>query len=405
MVFADSPGYSAASAAEHSGNAGVACALGQWLSATAAFTWQPASNDFSASAQLSEILGLKSSERPKFTTLLSRVHPEDVAAFRARLAHPGAGDITYELRLLLPDRTIRLVRVVWRATSDAADREIQGAIQDVTQLRECEAALAQARSDLAYAARVMSLGALSASIAHEIKQPLSGIITNAGTCLRMLAADPPDFAGARETARRTLRDGNRASAVITRLRALFTQKTVSGERVDLNEVAQEAITLALGDLHHRQITVRTQLSEELAPLRADRIQLHQVILNLILNAADAMADIEDHPRQLLICTQPAGPDRVQLSVVDTGTGLPAPETRLFEPFYTTKSDGMGIGLSISRAIIESHGGRLWASANQGPGATFCFCIPCNPRNPVPAPAFDPALANSTAPARAGAALW
>lgn len=243
------------------------------------------------------------------------------------------------------------------------------------QLAQVEEALRQAQADLAYAARVMSLGALSASIAHEIKQPLSGIITNAGTCLRMLAADPPDVAGARETARRTLRDGNRASDVITRLRALFTRKSVSDETADLNQLALDAVTLALSDLQCRRIVVVTDLAQELPSVRGDRIQLHQVILNLILNAADAMAGVDDRPRLLKIRTQREGDERVLLCVEDTGTGFATQAAQLFQPFYTTKTDGMGIGLSISRAIIDSHGGRLWATMNEGPGATFWFCIP------------------------------
>jgi signal transduction histidine kinase len=243
-------------------------------------------------------------------------------------------------------------------------------------LAQVEEALRQARADQAYAARVMSLGALSASIAHEIKQPLSGIITNAGTCLRMLAADPPDIAGARETARRTLRDGNRASDVITRLRALFTRRTANDETADLNQLALEAVTLALSDLQCRRVMVVTDLAQELPAVRGDRIQLHQVILNLILNAADAMGSVDERPRRLKIRTQRESPDRVLLCVEDTGTGFAAHEARLFDPFYTTKSDGMGIGLSISRAIIDMHGGRLWATQNEGPGATFWFCVPC-----------------------------
>jgi signal transduction histidine kinase len=243
-------------------------------------------------------------------------------------------------------------------------------------LAQSRQALAEARTDLAYAARVMSIGTLSASIAREIKQPLSGIIINASACLRKLAADPPDLAGARETAKRTLRDSNRAAAVVDRLRTLFTKKTVSGERVDLNQLAQEAVTLALTDLQRRRVNVRTEFRGALPAVRGDRIQLHQVILNLILNAADAMECVEDRPRELKIRTDREGADRVLVAVEDNGTGFAAHEARLFEPFYSSKIDGMGIGLAVSHAIIDGHGGRLWATANEGPGATFCFCIPC-----------------------------
>jgi signal transduction histidine kinase len=229
---------------------------------------------------------------------------------------------------------------------------------------------------LAHMARVMSLGVLSASIAHEVSQPLSGIIANASTCLRMLAADPPDIDGARETARRTLRDGKRASDVIARLRVLFTQSDAVMDRVDLNEVAREVIALLLNELQRSRVILRSEFADDLAPVTGDRVQLQQVILNLLLNAADAMRDVEDRPRQLVIRTERDEGDRVRLSVQDSGVGLePQAMDRLFEPFYSTKSEGMGIGLAVSRSIIESHRGRLWAAANEGPGATFSFSVP------------------------------
>jgi signal transduction histidine kinase len=354
-------------------------AQSQRLGSTGAFAWRLATDEFVCSEQLCQILGFDSNSSVSFALLLSRVHPDDLATLRGRLERlrSEGADIADEFRLLMPDRTVSHVRIAARAIPDPQGRwDFIGAIQDVTQQRRCKEALAEARTDLAYAARVMSIGALSASIVHEIKQPLSGIITNAGACLRMLAADPPDVAGARETAKRTLRDGNRASDVVTRLRGLFSKKTVSGEMVDLNQLALEVLTLALGDLQQRRIIVRTELTAELPTVQGDRIQLHQVILNLILNAADAMTSVDDRPRRLKIRTERDDAGSVCLSVEDSGTGFAAHEARLFEPFYTTKSDGMGIGLSVSQTIVVSHGGRLWATANEGPGATFCFCIPC-----------------------------
>jgi C4-dicarboxylate-specific signal transduction histidine kinase len=255
--------------------------------------------------------------------------------------------------------------------------ESLGATQDVTQHRLAEEALDRARSELARVARVTSLGALAASIAHEVNQPLSGIITNAGTCVRMLDADPPNVDGARETARRTIRDGNRASEVITRLRALFGKRDTSTESVNLNEAAREVIALSLGELQRNRVTLRAEFADELPSVTGDRVQLQQVILNLFLNAFDAMRGVDDRPRQLVIQTERDGGDRVRLSVQDAGVGLdPQSLDRLFEAFYTTKIGGMGIGLSVSRSIIESHHGHLWATPNQGPGATFSFSLPC-----------------------------
>jgi len=206
---------------------------------------------------------------------------------------------------------------------------------------------------------------------------LSGIVTNASTCLRMLDANPPNLEGARETARRTIRDGNRASEVITRLRGLFSRKSATFEPFDLNEAVEEVIALLLSELQRNRIVLRPDLAADLPAVLGDRIQVQQVILNLIRNGSDAMSTVDDRPRDLLIKTESDEGSGVRLSVKDTGVGFdPQSEEQLFEAFYTTKGDGMGIGLSVSRSIMESHRGRLWAVRNEGPGATFLFSIPC-----------------------------
>jgi signal transduction histidine kinase len=193
----------------------------------------------------------------------------------------------------------------------------------------------------------------------------------------MLDGDPANIDGARETARRTLRDGNRAADVISRLRALFSKKEFTLEPLDLNEAAREVIALSLSDLQRNRVIVRSEFAEDLPPVIGDRVQLQQVILNLLRNASDAMVGIDDRPRDLLITTRRQGDEGVRLSVQDSGIGaLPQDLQKLFEAFYTTKSGGMGIGLSVSRSIIERHHGRLWAEANSGPGATFFFSVPC-----------------------------
>ena len=253
-----------------------------------------------------------------------------------------------------------------------------GTSTDIDDRKRAEDALNKARAELAHVAQVTTLSTLTASIAHEVNQPLSGIVTNASTCLRMLDANPPNLEGARETARRTIRDGNRASEVITRLRGLFSRKSATFEPFDLNEAVEEVIALLLSELQRNRIVLRPDLAADLPAVLGDRIQVQQVILNLIRNGSDAMSTVDDRPRDLLIKTESDEGSGVRLSVKDTGVGFdPQSEEQLFEAFYTTKGDGMGIGLSVSRSIMESHRGRLWAVRNEGPGATFLFSIPCS----------------------------
>jgi signal transduction histidine kinase len=208
-------------------------------------------------------------------------------------------------------------------------------------------------------------------------------MTNAGTCLRMLADDPPNLEGARETVRRTIRDGRRASDVITRLRALFAKKETTTEPVDLNDAAREVIALSLSELQRNRVVLRPELADDLRWVTGDRIQPQQVILNLILNASQAMRDVDDRPRELIVRTERDEDQRVRLTVRDVGVGFePERADKLFETFYTTKSGGMGIGLAVSRTIIEAHRGRLWAERNDGAGATFSFSVPCRSEDVV-----------------------
>jgi len=231
--------------------------------------------------------------------------------------------------------------------------------------------------ELAHANRIATLGQLSASIAHEINQPLTGIITNCGTALRLLASDPVNPDGAREALQRTMRDGNRAADVTARLRALFNKQEPASESVDLNEATRDVIALSLAELQANRAIVRTELPEDLPPVTGDRVQLQQVVLNLLRNAVDAMNTVDDRPRDLLIRTEREDGDWVRLSVKDAGVGFdPHTIDELFKAFYSTKNDGMGVGLSVSRSIIENHEGRLWVALNDGPGATFSFSLPC-----------------------------
>ena len=353
---------------------------GQQLARMGNFSWQVATKNITWSEQLYRIFDFESSVPMTLELIAKRVHPDDMPMIydMAERAERGERDFEYEHRLLMPDRSIKHLHVVAHRTYDQDGRlEYIGAVQDVTERRLSEEALSKVRSELAHVTRVTSLGTLTASIAHEVNQPLSGIITNASTCLRMLAADPPNVEGARETARRTIRDGNRASEVISRLRALFGKKEPTNEPVDLNEAAREVIALSLSELHRKQVVSQSDFDEDLPTVMGDRVQLQQVILNLLLNASDAMNDIADRPRLVVIKTEPYEGNHVRLTVKDAGVGLePENVGKLFDAFYTTKNSGMGIGLSVSRSIIESHHGRLWAMPNEDePGATFSFSIP------------------------------
>ncbi|HYL13373.1 MAG TPA: PAS domain-containing protein [Terriglobales bacterium] len=353
---------------------------GQNLSRIGSFSWKVATDEITWSEQLYRIYQFEIGVPVTLELIRTRVHREDLTLYEKMIeqARNGRNDFEWQYRLVMPDQSIKYLHAVAHATRDQDGQlEYIAAVQDVTARRMSEEALGKARSELAKVARVTSLGVLTASIAHEINQPLSGIITNASTCLRMLSADPPNVEGARETARRTIRDGNRASDVITRLRTLYSKKDPQPEWMDLNEAAREVTSLLLSELQRNRVILRQEFAEDLPPVRGDRIQLQQVMLNLLRNASDAMSAVDDRPRELVIRTERDDSARVRLSVKDAGVGFPPQASdKLFEAFYTTKNDGMGIGLSISRSIIEAHHGRLWARPNDGPGATFLFAIPC-----------------------------
>jgi len=357
-------------------------AEGQRLSRMGCCCWRVETNEFTWSEELHRIFGFERDVPVTLDLIGTRVHPEDIPLLNDMVerARGAVRDFEYEYRLLMPDDSVKYLHMIAHGIRDNDGRlEYVGAVQDVTQRKISEEALAKARSELAHVASVTSLATLTASIAHEVNQPLSGIVTNAGTCLRMLTLDPPNVDGARETARRTIRDGNRASDVITRLRALFSKKHTLAERVHLNDAAREVIALSLSELQRNRVILRSELADDLPLVTGDRVQLQQVILNLLRNASDAMHTVHDRPRELLIRTERDEGDRVLLSVKDAGVGFdPQTADRLFETFYTTKIDGMGVGLYVSRSIIESHQGRLWATLNNGPGATFSFFIPRGP---------------------------
>jgi PAS domain S-box-containing protein len=247
--------------------------------------------------------------------------------------------------------------------------------RDITDRKHAEEALRQAQTDLAHASRLTTMGEFTASLAHEVKQPIAAAVTDANTCVRWITRDEPDLKEAREAAWRIVKDAKRAAEIINRVRLLFKKGTPQRESVDVNEVAREMIVLLGDEASRHSISVRTELAEDLPHVIGDRVQLQQVLMNLIVNGVDAMHDV-DGPRELIIKSRPAENNELLLSVSDTGVGLPRNQAdQIFNAFFTTKAHGTGMGLRISRSIIESHGGRLWAADNAPRGASFCFTLP------------------------------
>jgi PAS domain S-box-containing protein len=359
---------------------------GERLSRTSTFLWDVEPDVHNWSEEAYRIWEFPSGTKITMQMILSTLHPEDLPRAEALIGGAITGEprFDFHFRVRTARGALKHLHVVGRRAEEIPDRPVFiGALRDVTEaklaeeaLKASEDALNRARSDLAHAARVMALNTLTASIAHEVSQPLAGIITNAGTGLRMLDADPPNIDGARATMSRALRDGNRASEVIRNLRGMFARKEPTIGPVDLNDAAREVLALSAAEMQRRRVALSMDFATDLPPVGGDRVQLQQVILNLVLNAADAMNTVDDRPRDLRVQTLLAPTGEVQLSVRDAGVGLDAVTAeRLFDAFFTTKSDGMGVGLAISRSIIEAHKGRLWAQPNDGPGATFSFSIP------------------------------
>lgn len=350
----------------------------QRLTRTASFTWDVERNEHIWSEENYRMFEFDPSTDVTLERILPIIHPEDLPGVEQLLGQAAGGE-NFDLvfRILPPSGTVRYAHVVGRRIDHIVDRPVfMGAIQDITQRKLIEDALDRARAELAHMSRVTTLGALTASIAHEVNQPLSGIITNASACLRVLATDPPDIVKARATAERTIRDGNRASAVIQRLRAMFAAEPVRFEPIDLHEAVREVVTLCSAEIRGHGAILQQQFLTAPPTVMGDRVQIQQVVLNLLVNALDAMTNVSDRPRQLRVSTRLNGSGDVELAVRDSGVGLkPEDDGKLFDAFYTTKPHGMGVGLAISRSIIENHGGRMTAARNEDHGATFAFTIP------------------------------
>lgn len=322
--------------------------------------------------------------QPRYETFFQRVHPDDQARLSEAVEKAGRDKAEFELdyRFVRPSGEIRDIHVVghpvFSTSSDIV--EFVGTVMDVTERKRAEQErerLRQAQADLAHVNRVTTMGELTASVAHEVNQPIAAAVTNAKTCLRWLTRDHPDVEEARAAAMRIVNDGTRAAEIIKRMRLLFKKQTSERELLDVNEVIQEMVVLLRGEAMRHSISVKTELEAELPRVTADRVQLQQVLMNLMVNSIDAMKDANG-TRELTIKSQLGENHQVVVSVNDTGVGLPPEHSgQVFEAFFTTKSHGTGMGLSISRSILESHGGRLWAANNFPCGASFSFALPAN----------------------------
>jgi C4-dicarboxylate-specific signal transduction histidine kinase len=348
----------------------------QRLSHTGSFGWDVSSGTMYWSQETFRIFEYESPTLPDVDRVLQRTHPEDRPFVRRVIDFASRERRGFDLehRLLMPAGSVKHLRVVAHLSTNGL--EFVGAVTDVTESKKGQEALRASQAELAHVSRVMTMGELAASIAHEVNQPLSGIVANGNACIRWLAGARPNLEEAREAAQRIVRDGKRAAEVISRIRALTRKATPEMERLDLNETIKEVVALAQGELRKNRVAFRTELLNDLPPVLGDRIQLQQLVLNLFMNGIEAMSAVGDRPRELAVATQDGETDQVLVTVRDSGVGLdPQSGEHIFDAFYTTKPRGMGMGLSISQSIVQNHGGRLWARANDGPGATFQFTVP------------------------------
>jgi C4-dicarboxylate-specific signal transduction histidine kinase len=354
-------------------------AKGQGISHTGSFGWSVASGEIIWSEETFRIFDCDRAVTPTLELVLQRSHPDDRARlqrFLERVSQEGK-DWEFEHRLLVPDGSVKHVRVVAHAVKDASGRlEFVGVVMDITATRRAEVELNQTRAELARVSRVTTLGELAAAIAHEVIQPLTGLVCSGNACLRWLASEPPNLAGARRAIERMISDGTRAGEILHRIRALVRKSPPRRDWLNINDAIMEVVVLIRAEVWRNRILLQTELSNDLPLVLGDRIQLQQVILNLMMNAIEVMSGISPAHRKLLVASVKDGENGVLVGVHDWGPGLDrAAPDRVFEAFYTTKPDGMGMGLAISRTIVEAHGGQLSATPNIPQGAIFQIRLP------------------------------
>jgi PAS domain S-box-containing protein len=371
-------------AAEELRRSEASLAQAQEISRTGSWRWNVGTGDVSSSAEHFRIFDFDPvTTQPSYATLMERVHPEDRPSFEqvVEQAMHERSRFEHEYRIALPDGSVKHLQSVGQPDTEARDLEFVGTVMDVTERRRAEEALRNAQAELARVTRLTTMGELVASIAHEINQPLAAVVTNGTAGLRWLNRDKPDLDEARTALSRIVRDGTRAAEVIHGIRALARKSGPQLARLDINDAIQEVLALTRSELQRHGVMLHTELSAGDRPVFGDRVQLQQVLLNLTMNGIEAMSAVTDRPKMLTITSEVVDRGGLLVAVEDTGPGLdPAIAQRIFDPFFTTKPNGMGMGLSICRSIIESHGGRFWASPRVSCGTVFRFTVPGVPRS-------------------------
>ena len=357
----------------------------QPLSRTGSFGWHVSSGKLYWSEETFRIFDRDRAREPTIEFVLERTHPDDRAFVRHVIAQAEQEGTNFdcEHRLLLPDGSVRYLHVVAHALEkpESGDLEFVGAVMDVTERKRAEEALHRTQAELAHVSRVTTLGELAASIAHETNQPLAAIVADASACVNWLAAADPDLEQVRDVLNAIVAEGHRAGDVIQRIRQLARKTDPCRTLLDLNDVIRGVVPLILAEARHHQVSLRVDLAPALPSVLGDRVQVQQVIINLVINGIEAMTPVTDRVRELVIRSRPHDGNQVLVTVEDSGVGIEAANVdQLFDAFFTTKPGGMGMGLSISRSIIQAHGGQLWATANPAHGTTFHFSLPAMAMN-------------------------
>jgi PAS domain S-box-containing protein len=365
-------------------------AEGEKISHTASWAWNVATGEAYWSQEHFRIFGFDPEKAmPSYPMFLQRIHPEDRGRAEQTIdrAVRERSDFIQEYRLVLPDGSIKYVHTVGHpVVNESGVFEFIGTAMDVTdrvqaeeELRQSEASLRKAQTELAHVSRVTTMGELAASIAHEVNQPLGAIANNVNACLRLLASGSENLQEVEGALSDIVKGVDRVSSIIVRMRALAKKAPPEMAQLHIEDVVTDVLTLIHHELTRRHVAIHRELTKDLPPILGDRIQLQQVLLNLIMNGVEAMNEVAGGERRISIRArrhEHNGRPAVLVSVQDSGVGLkPGEVDRLFEAFYTTKAHGIGMGLAISRSIVEAHGGRLWIAPADGPGATFEFILP------------------------------